>query len=84
MVSGQRILRLVAVGADSRHALGARFGDLAPSGIYRAIAWVKAEPGVRVMIEARDRSTRTREIRRITALLSLILRLVQSSIPPGT
>ena len=54
MVSGQRILRLVAVGADSRHALGARFGDLAPSGIYRAIAWVKAEPGVRVMIDARD------------------------------
>ena len=31
VVSGQRILRLVAVGADSRHALGARFGDLAPS-----------------------------------------------------
>ena len=54
VVSGQRILRLVAVGADGRHALGARFGDLAPSGIYRAIAWVKAEPGVRVMIEARD------------------------------
>ena len=30
VVSGQRILRLVAVGADRRHALGARFGDLAP------------------------------------------------------
>ena len=27
---------------------------LLPSGIYRAIAWVKAEPGVRVMIDARD------------------------------
>ena len=54
VVSGQRILRLVAVGADGRHALGVHFGDLAPSGIYRAIAWVKAEPGVRVMIEARD------------------------------
>ena len=54
VVSGQRILRLVAVGADRRHALGVRFGDLAPSGIYRATAWVKAEPGVRVMIEARD------------------------------
>ena len=54
VVAGQRILRLVAVGADRRHALAVRFGDLAPSGIYRATAWVKAEPGVRVMIEARD------------------------------
>ena len=54
VVSGQHILRLVAVGADRRHALGVRFDDLAPSGIYRAIAWVKADPGVRVMIEARD------------------------------
>ena len=54
MVSGQRILRLVAVGADRRHALAARFGDLAPGEIYRATAWVKAEPGVRVMIEARE------------------------------
>ena len=54
VISGQRILRLVAVGADGRHALGAGFGDLAPSGIYRAVAWVKAAPGVRVMIEARD------------------------------
>ena len=54
VVAGQRILQLVAVGADRRHALGVHFGDLAPSGIYRATAWVKAEPGVRVMIEARD------------------------------
>ena len=54
VVGGQHILRLVAVGADRRHALGAGFGDLAPSGIYRAVAWVKAAPGVRVMIEARD------------------------------
>jgi adhesin HecA-like repeat protein len=54
VVPGQHILRLVAAGADGRHALGVRFGDLAPSGIYRAVAWVKAEPGVRVMIEARD------------------------------
>jgi hypothetical protein len=54
VVLGQRILRLVAVGADGRHALGARFGGLAPGGVYRAIAWVKAEPGVRVMIAARD------------------------------
>ena len=54
VVSGQRILRLVAVGADGRHVLGVRFGDLVPSGIYRATAWIKAEPGVRVMIEARD------------------------------
>ena len=53
-VSGQRILQLVAVGADSRHALGARSGDLAPERIYRTVAWVKAEPGVRVMMEARD------------------------------
>ena len=52
VVAGQRILRLVAAGADGRHALGARFGGLAPSECYRAIAWVKAEPGVRVMIEA--------------------------------
>ena len=51
---------------------------LLPVGVYRAIAWVKAEPGVRVMIEARDPSTRTPESRRITALLSSILRLVQS------
>ena len=54
VVGGQHILRLVAVGADRRHALGAGFGDLAPSGIYRAVAWVKAAPGVRVMIDARD------------------------------
>ena len=58
VVPGQRILRLVAVGADSqsdgRHALGARFSGLAPGGIYRATAWLKAEPSVRVMIEARD------------------------------
>ena len=58
MVSGWHILQLVAAGAngrsDIRHALGGRFGGLAPGGIYRAVAWVKAEPGVRVMIEARD------------------------------
>jgi hypothetical protein len=54
VVSSQRILRLVAAGADGRHALGARFGGLAPGGVYRATAWVKAQPGVRVMIEARD------------------------------
>ena len=54
MVSGQHILRLVAAGADRRHALGVRFGDLVPGGIDRATAWVKAAPGVRVMIEARD------------------------------
>jgi hypothetical protein len=54
VVSGQHILRLVAVGADRRHALGVRFDNLAPGGMYRATAWVKAEPGVRVMIEARD------------------------------
>jgi hypothetical protein len=54
VVSGQRILRLVAVGADGRHALGARFHGLAPGGAYRAIAWVKAEPRIRVMIETRD------------------------------
>ena len=54
VVAGRRILRLVAVGADGRHALGTRFGGLSPSQTYRATAWVKAEPGVRVMIEARD------------------------------
>jgi hypothetical protein len=54
VVPGQRILRLVAVGADGRHALGVRFGGLAPGGVYRATAWVKAEPGARVMVEARD------------------------------
>jgi len=58
MVSGWHTLQLVAAGAngrsDIRHALGARFGGLAAGGIYRAVAWVKAEPGVRVMIEARD------------------------------
>jgi hypothetical protein len=54
VVSGQPILQLVAVGADRRHALGARFGELVPGEIYRVVAWVKAEPGVRVMIDARD------------------------------
>ena len=54
VVSGQRVLRLVAVGADGRHALGVRFGDLSPSQTYRAIACLKAEPGDCVMIEARD------------------------------
>ena len=45
VVSGQHILRLVAVGADSqsdgRHALGVRFSGLTAGGIYRAVAWVK-------------------------------------------
>src|SRR5262249_17950351 len=54
VVSGQPILQLVAVDADRRHALGAQFGELAPGEIYRLITWVKAEPGARVMIEARD------------------------------
>jgi hypothetical protein len=54
VVSGQRILRLVAVAAESRHALSARFSGLAPHRIYRVITWVKGEPGVRVMIEVRD------------------------------
>src|SRR5262249_60193455 len=56
--SGQRILRLVAVGAgvasDRPPALGVYFGGLVPGEVYRAIAWVKVKPGVRVMIEARD------------------------------
>ena len=51
---------------------------LLPVEIYRAVAWVKAEPGVRVMMEARDSSTRIREIRRTTVLLGSILLLVQS------
>jgi hypothetical protein len=54
VVPGQRILRLVAAGTEGRHALGARFGDFAPGGVYRAIAWVKAGPRVRVMLETRD------------------------------
>ena len=54
VVPGQRALRLVAVGADGRHALEARFGTLAPGGVYRVITWVKAQPRVRVMIEVRD------------------------------
>ena len=45
VVSRQRILRLVAVGADGRHALAARFGVLLRPE-YRATAWVKAEPGI--------------------------------------
>jgi len=53
VVPGQRMLRLVAV-ENRRHALAARFADIAAGEIYRAIAWVKAAPGVRVMIEARD------------------------------
>ena len=65
VVAGQRILRLVAVGTDGRHALGARFGGLAPGGIYRVVAWVKAEPGVRVMIEARDSLDPLRESREL-------------------
>jgi hypothetical protein len=53
VVAGQRVLRLVAVG-DNQHALGASFGGLAAGHTYRAIAWIKAEPGLRVMIDARD------------------------------
>jgi hypothetical protein len=47
--SGQRVLRLAAVGADGRHALGARFGGLTPGGLYRALVWIKTGPEVRVM-----------------------------------
>jgi hypothetical protein len=54
VVSGQPVLRLVAVGFDRPHVLGADFGDLVPGEIYRVVAWLKTEPGVRVMIEARD------------------------------
>jgi hypothetical protein len=54
VVAGQSILRLVAIGIDGRHALGVRSGGLVPRKAYRAVAWVKAEPGVRVMMEARD------------------------------
>ena len=54
VVRGQRILRLVAVGEDCRHALGVRFPDLAAGEIYRVAAWAKLAPGERVMIEARD------------------------------
>ena len=54
MAAGQRILRLAAVGTDGRHALGARFGGLAPGGMYRILAWVKAVRDIRVMMEARD------------------------------
>ena len=45
VIPGQRILRLIAVGAngqsDGRHALGIRFRGLAAGGIYRAVAWIK-------------------------------------------
>jgi len=54
VVAGQSILRLVAIGIDGRHALGVRRGGLVPRKAYRAVAWVKAESGVRVMLEARD------------------------------
>jgi hypothetical protein len=54
VVAGQRVLRLVAVGSENQHALSASFGGLAAGHTYRAIAWIKAEPGLRVMIEARD------------------------------
>jgi hypothetical protein len=54
IVSGQRILRLVAVGDDCRHALSARFSGLAPDRIYRVSTWVRGEPGTRIMIEVRD------------------------------
>ena len=48
------MMQLVAVGADGRHALGARFRGLAPGGVYRVAAWVKVEPGTQIMIEIRD------------------------------
>jgi acyl carrier protein len=54
VINGQRIMRLAAAGPEGRHALGACFGGLSPGKTYRAIAWVKTEPDVRVMIEARD------------------------------
>jgi hypothetical protein len=54
VVNGQRIMRLAAAGPEGRHALGARFGGFSPGKVYRAIAWVRTEPDVRVMIEARD------------------------------
>jgi hypothetical protein len=51
---GQRMLRLVAVPSDGRHALSARFGGLAPGAVYRAMSWIRAEPAAHVMIEVRD------------------------------
>jgi hypothetical protein len=54
VVSSQRILRLIAVGDDCRHALSARFSGLAPDRNYRISTWVKGELGARVMIEVRD------------------------------
>jgi hypothetical protein len=54
VVPGQPVLRLVAVPTENRHAVAVRFGGLAPNRVYRATVWIRALPGTRVVMEARD------------------------------
>ena len=54
------------------------FGN--PNPIYRAVAWVKAEPGARIMIEARN--VRPANGKSVKLPVLPIFCFVQSSIPP--
>ena len=54
IVAGRPILRLVAVPTEGRHYLAGQSTTLDKNRVYRITAWVKAAPGVKVEIEARD------------------------------
>jgi hypothetical protein len=54
VVSGQPILRLVAVPTSGRHYVAAQFTGLDAGRVYRIAAWVKAPAAVKVEIEVSD------------------------------
>ena len=54
VVSGQPILRLVAVPTNGRHYLAAQFTGLNKDQVYRATAWVKGSAAVGVEMQAAD------------------------------
>jgi len=58
LVSGQPVLKLVAVPTFGWHRLGMRFTHLAPGTDYRISVWVKPDAARFVMLEARDERQR--------------------------
>jgi hypothetical protein len=55
VVTGQSVLRLVAVPTEGRHYLAARSTGLDENRVYRITAWVKAAAGLKVEMELADR-----------------------------
>jgi len=54
VVSGQPILRLVAVPTSGRHYLAAQFTGLQKNQVYRIAAWIRGAARVKIAVEASD------------------------------